>query len=733
MQVYAVYHDGEGKFLLATKNNRGYFFQPNRRNPQGAVYPKGFDLTPYGGGKRALPGGGMNDGESIRGCAAREFREETGVTIDPQAGYQEYRPDIPGYVGKFAAGFFRTTPQNLQAACDAINRIHLDSAGKAARAVREQQIRSYGQLRQNFPKAPMDDELSSVGIRDIDDPTTMAMVYSWQSITGMDWYFSIFAYFLQHVAPTGPAVLHQRKGADMTDQTVQSAAPQLSQALALGQGFNVYGAFDTSSLTVPIVDSTQAGERVFRFRGVDYSVPDYVVAQEDPKSYVVKAVSENREEAQDELSVHAGIGASHGAFSGEIEATFGASRTTTADSFLCSWRSYVPLAVLQVNPSKARRCLTQDFTAAVAALPVPLPVDEELATYFDFFAAYGPFYTKAVVIGGEMSIFNSVRKSSLLTAIDLSASMQAQYDGLFTAGNLDIGVVGAQKWSAYQQASTVAISANGGDQALALRLSGADPWRFEQPSVDLYAQWADSLGSAPAIVDFRLGGVWELVDDPERARALQEAWQLYAAQMHPQLSVQTSSEQMAWPVVATPKPPIVILGTQIKPETPPVMPVGIHAIVFRADDLSVPGGIALNRVYQLANKESWPATYDDMWNACAADIQGSYDLAGNILVLATYGLDRGMPPTHTALGMLETAGAGPVVNDWIAHADAGSMMGGPTTWIGYAFSYAMVGVFGGAPGTAIEVTTSLGGGGKLTLQTFFYRDRFDGQYTIARG
>jgi hypothetical protein len=512
-----------------------------------------------------------------------------------------------------------------------------------------------------------------------------------------------------------------------------SGESALSQATAVGQGFNVYGPLDVSSLTQPIVDATKAGTVPFRFQGVDYTIPSYVVAHENPQTYVVKAVSETREQAQNDLSVHAGVGGTYGAFSGEIQADFGYSSTTTADSFLCYWRSYAPLAVLGINASKAKAYLTDDFVAAVNALPVPLSVNENRTAYFDFFAAYGPFYTRSITIGGELSVFNQVSKSSQLTAVNLALALQAQYDGLYTTGKLDVSVIGQQNWSRYQQNSTVSIKANGGNPELAVRLSGADPWAFAQPSVDLYAKWAASLATQPAVVDFQVGGVWELVADHDRARALQEAWQLYANLMHPRASIQTASSRLIWPNQTNPKPPIVIVGSQLRPATPPKSPVGLQAIVLNGDDVTGPDAVVFDRFYTLPVQQEWVGTYRSMWDSFAQEVSGSYDAAGNILIVTTFGLDRNMPPTDDALALLETAGAGPVVNNWIRTCSPGSSLGQPGVWIGFPHNYAMLGVFGNPPGTAVESVTDDPGRAELDLQIHLYRERFDGQYTIAAG
>lgn len=509
-----------------------------------------------------------------------------------------------------------------------------------------------------------------------------------------------------------------------------AAVNPLSQATTVGQGFNVYGELDVSSLTVPLVDPAKAGTTTFHFQGNDYSIPGYVVPIENPQTYLVRSASSSREEAQDELAVHAGVGGSYGAFSGELRTDFGFTTSSTSEDFLCFWRFYIPLAILELDPAKAKKALSDDFLAAVDALPVPLSVNDNKTAYFDFFSAFGPYYTRAVTIGGELSLFNQVHKSSNLTSAQLEVALQAEYDGLFTTGTLDVSVLGQSNWNSYASSSNVTIKASGGDQALATRLAGADPFAFSAGSVDLYAKWATSLGVLPAVVDFQLGGVWDLVSDQNRARALQEAWQLYAQEMHPRVWVQTTSSTVSWPNSVAPTPPILIVGKALKPATAPTSPVGLQAVVLSGDDVTSPDAVLFNRFYSMPKQQDWGSVYQTMWDSLTDDVLGSYDEPGNILVLATFGLDRDMPPTDEALSLLETAGAGDVLNTWVSTSDPGSKSG-VNNWVGQPHDYAIVGVFGRGPGTAVEAVVDADRIARLSLQVFLYRERYDGQYQLA--
>lgn len=507
----------------------------------------------------------------------------------------------------------------------------------------------------------------------------------------------------------------------------------LSQAKAVGQGFNVYGSFDASSLTRPLVDPAKAGTTTFRFQGVSYLVPDYVIGVENVQSYVVKTVAEDREAAQEEISVHAGVGASYGAFSGEIQSDFDYSSDTTSDSYYCYWRSFNQLAILETNPDLAKAAISDDFAAAVAALPLPLS-EENQTDYFDFFALYGPFYTRSVTLGGDLSIFNEVTKSTSVTSASLEFALKAQYDGLYVTGDLDLSGLTTAQWDAYRSSSNVSIKGLGGDQSILASLAGVDPWTFSTASATLATAWAKSLGEEPGLVDFSLGGVWELIADPQRSAAVQEAWQLFAQVMHPRLSIESWSAQLPWPCRADPRTPIVIGSKIIKPTTPITSPIGAQVTILAGNDPVSEHAVQFNQYYSLPLADDWSSNYATMWNQIASDVLGKYDQNGDILLLVTFGLDANMPPTDEAAALLKTAGSGNALTTWIDTCNPGSEVGTPGLWTGYPCVYAFVGAFGNEQGSSVEVVTRTGSNpAEVNLTVYLYREAYDGQYTIALG
>lgn len=185
--VYAVVHDGTGRFLMATKNQRAYFYSSNG---SGTVIPGG--QAPNGAGKQALPGGELEQSELSLAGACREFYEETGVrlcgtdtvgfNLNPGEFAEEYQPG-----GYYYAVFFDVGSATLDQLQNQIA-ANLVIANGAAQAIAARTITNYRDLP---PQCPMDNELASIAIWNINDPNTRNTVNSWANDTDLSWFRNI--------------------------------------------------------------------------------------------------------------------------------------------------------------------------------------------------------------------------------------------------------------------------------------------------------------------------------------------------------------------------------------------------------------------------------------------------------------------------------------------------------------------------------------------------------------
>ncbi|HEX8391645.1 MAG TPA: hypothetical protein VF665_04730 [Longimicrobium sp.] len=193
-QVYAVVHDGHQNFLLAIKNDRGYFFH-NPNGPGGAIVPAGQQLN--GGGSYALPGGGLA-GAPADG-ARQEFLEETNVDL---AGFQ-FQLHPAAYNGvqspqwDYWGVFFQVSQDDFQTISSQVE-ANLDACTQASNAVRDGTYGAgqYVQLRAAFPGCPADDELDS--IHEWNLAAQWPDIQQWQGSQTLGWYYNILDYWRQN-------------------------------------------------------------------------------------------------------------------------------------------------------------------------------------------------------------------------------------------------------------------------------------------------------------------------------------------------------------------------------------------------------------------------------------------------------------------------------------------------------------------------------------------------------
>jgi len=315
--------------------------------------------------------------------------------------------------------------------------------------------------------------------------------------------------------------------------------------------------------------------------------------------------------------------------------------------------------------------------------------------------------------------------------VQIDAMMQAQYDALFYSGRLDASIAASVEWKSYAASSNTTIRAQGGDPALVAELVSIDPLDPSPETVDRFQAWVASAAEDPAVVDFALEGIWQLAGD--KREVLQQAWEIYGRTMHPRLTIKTSSQNIRYPVTVEPKPPIITSAALIQPVEAPASPCGWQVIVF--DGTQVPDNqtALLDKFYAVSpNGEDWRPGWRAMCEAIADDLSNPLmSKAGNILVMASFGYTYNMTPTHRLVSLMDLAGAGPALEDWLDKADPGSVGGSSQFWTVGAVCYIQVGIFGDGPDTGLEIFKNDPSEASAELDLYFYRQSFGGHYTLG--
>lgn len=165
MQAYACVCDTHKRFIVARKNVRGYWFDAytNRngvRTPP-TVYPAGHPLA-NGPGLPCLPGGSADTDEGIEAAARREWMEETTVPL-AQARCAKTQTWVQDDYG---AAYFVLQPIDFNRLFASVNNA-LAALPLVRQAVINKVVRTYHQLRTQYPHAPPSDELASVAVWDL--------------------------------------------------------------------------------------------------------------------------------------------------------------------------------------------------------------------------------------------------------------------------------------------------------------------------------------------------------------------------------------------------------------------------------------------------------------------------------------------------------------------------------------------------------------------------------------
>lgn len=507
----------------------------------------------------------------------------------------------------------------------------------------------------------------------------------------------------------------------MTQTDVVTNTPIMSQALALGQGFNVYGALSADSLITPIFDLEASGFHTFTFLGSDYSIPVITTGIEDTTTYYRGGTYDSRESFQNSISAGVDVQASYGAFSGEMNVAFSRQYETSSDYTFSYNSMYSQLAYLELAPDD--HYLTSAFQQRVSELPDTVTPDN-LAAFEQFFATFGIYYTNRVVIGASLAFWVATLKTSELTDYNISAMLTAQYNGLFTSGSISTNILASATWKSYAASSSVGIQAFGADPTKAVAVAKLDPFQPSQASVATFQAWVDSIRTDPAIVDFQLTGIWERCGS--KRQAVQAAWELYGAIMRPHL-VATTTTNLYPPTPAT--PPAVTIGRLIAPAAQPADNVGFQVTVLDGSAvLGDPAAVLFDEYYSISATNWWQA-YEAMYDKMAADLSTGTLLAqGNILLLASFNLNYNATPTPAFTTILRSAGCGDALTEWLANADSGSALGFPGNVL-------VAGIIGQGQGSAVEVMEYYWQSGTIPaeLDVLFYRNADASGYTMGLG
>jgi len=182
-------------------------------------------------------------------------------------------------------------------------------------------------------------------------------------------------------------------------------APTLDDAYFVGQGFNIFGAYDASSFIKPLFNYVDAPTHPITIDNTVYQVPVFVIHLPGGKTSYTSESGVSREEFQNSIATTAGVSASYGAFSGHIEASFSHQVVHSSEYMFAHNTMYTWGDSLELVPET--KYLSEYFTQAMKQLP-SVVTSENLHLFADFFATYGVYYTRQVRLGASLEFYVAV-------------------------------------------------------------------------------------------------------------------------------------------------------------------------------------------------------------------------------------------------------------------------------------------------------------------------------------
>ena len=336
----------------------------------------------------------------------------------------------------------------------------------------------------------------------------------------------------------------------------------------MSAGFNIYGAYDLAGSTSqrqifdPRKAPTSPEETPFG------KLPAYLSYRPIKQSDFFYASGDGRDAFQSAFAARASVDVSVGAFAGHVEASYGKQIAESSQYSFTNISFRDMLGNLVLSGLGDTTYLSDEFTAAVRALPDRV-APENLDRFADFFQTFGAYFVSQITVGATLEYYVAVNQSTSQTAVEISAKAEAEYKALFVSGKASAEMSSDQRWQTYRQNKTAAIRIRGGGDRERALLNQVDPKTLDSMTpgtVANYQNWLKSIADNPAVMDFRLTGIWEVCGT--KRKTVEDAFREYGRMMRPLLHVETRTVVMGGDTYT----PAVFLGGTLVPVEGPQAP-----------------------------------------------------------------------------------------------------------------------------------------------------------------
>ncbi|MCA9539714.1 MAG: hypothetical protein KC620_12545 [Myxococcales bacterium] len=203
------------------------------------------------------------------------------------------------------------------------------------------------------------------------------------------------------------------------------------------------------------------------------------------------------------MSVDASLTVGTGPVSVDVNASQTSQLRSEEEAYYAVRSSFVPLWTVYLPD-------TTSLSPADFDLDIPTPFSHaHRRTYEKFFDRFGTHYVRRAWVGGKATLAFTVSKSSGVSKAEIQAGLKSSYGG---SANSNV----EQSREKLLSNSSCTVLGKGGDELALAALSSLDEAK--------YNAWLETVKQNPQVIEIEVQGIWTLIDDAEKARALMEAY-----------------------------------------------------------------------------------------------------------------------------------------------------------------------------------------------------------------
>jgi hypothetical protein len=365
---------------------------------------------------------------------------------------------------------------------------------------------------------------------------------------------------------------------------------------SLGQGFDIFGRYDDSSLKAPLFDfdvDDDSGVKIDAPGGTFLRPFNTQTNFAANPARGAALVFSSRAEYVEHLEVKADVNASDRAFTGAFSFAFNVDKKEEQNFSYALYEYEKQLWSIQIVDPSAKNLAAHvlDDPAFREVPTVYTPQNAHL--FYRLFHKYGTHFVRSVDVGARLNYCVTAKKSFLSEKTAIQTKLDAEIDAVFLSAAAHASANWSKAGKEWTDSRQIRIDVLGGDNA---RLAALRPG-YEQNYKQVFDDWVSTLATRPGTINFRLSPIEELFPGDQAEQVRRAA----AAYADSQLQVVSERAESA----------ILLNGTRVEMET--VGPQGDYASsVIR---IAVIDGGTLQpvhkRAYRIAGRD-FAAVMDDM-------------------------------------------------------------------------------------------------------------------------